>query len=497
MKLILPSLFFLFSIIILSCNKPTNSEENNKIIPCSTIDDCSSGLDCINGFCKKEDTEECINDDDCPRNSYCNSEAKCQKKTCSSNGDCVKGKICVNTECIEGCISNSDCKDNKMCNIETNKCETKQDCRIDNNCKLGYECDQISGECITKSTCTIQDDCAEGYKCENSKCIAKLTCQTDEECSDGEICRSNGYCDIDSGCDSNQYCIDKNPDKPACNMNSGICYECIKNENCTDNTKPYCNTLRHICQSTESDDICMTDSDCGINKRCDIEVSPHECVDMLETCTSDSDCQNSKHCDTTNGVCVMCLNDSQCTEAGSTCNLNTKTCEGPCLGIFCSNHGDCIYNESDNSVLCDCDENYYADGLYCIYDTHNCIPDQLSEPLNANSETARLIDFGSYDNLTLGNSNCGYVEDWYKINLNTNTKINVNVAYTEVERNVSIKLYKEGDFDNPVKSNTSPSDGLRALFYNAIEENTYYIRVLIYFTSEQKNISYSMVVESN
>jgi len=193
----------------------------------------------------------------------------------------------------------------------------------------------------------------------------------------------------------------------------------------------------------------------------------------------------------------MCLNDNQCSEAGSTCNLNTKICEGPCLGIPCSNHGHCVYNENDETVSCDCDADYYADGLYCIYDTHNCIPDQFSNPLNSSSETASLIDFGSYDNLTLGNSNCAYVEDWYKINLNANTKININITYSETNRNVSIKLYKGNDIINPVKSNTSPSDDIRNILYNVMEENTYYIRVLIYYTTEQKNISYSMSITSN
>ena len=393
MKKYFQILFILLSFSVISCDSKPKKEEKSSI--CTTIDDCNENFSCINGFCKvKNDVEKCFNNNDCPENYYCNSESKCELKSCTSKADCKEEEICLNTKCIDGCNSNSDCQNDRICNNDTHKCE--EDCRTQDKCEEGYECDQVSGECKIRTICNnIEKTCAVGYKCENSQCIPKIACTTNEECAMGEFCRNDGYCDIDTGCNNDQYCINKNPQKPACNSN--------------------------------------------INR-----------------------------------------------------------CEDPCNEILCSNHGDCKNN--NNVLSCDCDEDYYVDGFYCIYDSHNCEVDQFSNPLNNTSDTAKIINFGSYDNLTLGNSNCGYVKDWYKIDLLANTQLNFNLTYSDtadIARNISIKLYNNTNFSTPIKSNTSPDDLTRSILYSVTEDNIYYIKVLIYYTTDQKNISYSMVVSSD
>ncbi len=617
MKLFLQIMVILASLILISCNE--TSQETHRVITCTTIDDCSDGQDCIDGFCKKPgevNTEECISDGDCPNGYTCNDNSECVAKICESKADCDHGKICVNTRCVNGCESNSDCENNETCNTQTKQCEKGEDCRIEDNCGQGFECDQLSGRCVAKLSCSTQADCAEGYKCEGSQCIAKIRCYANEECSNGEVCRVDGYCDIDTGCDSDQYCLNKNPGKPACNTSSGMCYECVTNEHCSNLEKPICNTMTHTCGTEEGPSgECQADSDCGMNKRCNTNVSPHECIDMMTSCHSDNDCQSGMHCNTSNGRCVMCLNDSQCTapkkcntntyiceeegsgggggdnnglcadlagaltcvlmggscEADGNCNVSSDPCDGvscpanstcnngscecntgyhdngstcvenetcsgvscpvnshcelnnyeagcycdsgytatdtdndgkkdtcvadnPCSGVTCSGHGSCVNN--NGSASCNCDAGYHANGLYCIQDAQTCDLDQFSNPLNNSSSTAKTIDFGTYNNLTLSNSNCTYVEDWYKIQLYPNTEFKFTLTYTDTNSNITVKLYKQPDTTTAVAGNTSPSANTREIAYTVTEENTYFIRVYIYYQSEQRAIPYSMTVSS-
>jgi len=619
MKLFLQILIIFISLIIISCSE--TSEDINRVITCTTIDDCPSTFDCIDGFCKpngeNDPTEECIDDTECPGGFYCNGLGECEQKICESKADCEIGKVCIGSRCIDGCETNSDCENNETCDTLSHLCVKAEDCRIEDNCEQGYDCDQLSGKCVAKLDCITSEDCATGYKCDNSQCITKVGCHSNEECANGEVCRADGYCDIDTGCDGDQYCINKNPEKPACSTNSGMCYECTSNEHCRNLDKPICNTMTHVCGTEEGpSEECQIDSDCGLNKKCNTATSPHECIDMMTTCSNDNDCQNGMHCNTSNGRCVMCLDNSQCTSP-KVCNPNTNLCEeegssgggegnnictdlgflmcllangvcsdgleGDCIisetdpcdgvscptnstcnegycdcdtgyhlnaddecaenetctgfscpqnshceldnneagcycndgynavdtdndgkkdtclaedlceGVTCSNHGSCI--ESNGEATCNCDVGYHVNGLYCILDSQTCDLDQFSTPLNNTSSMAKSIDFGTYNDLTLSNSNCHYVEDWYKIQLYSSTEFKFTLTYADTDSNITVKLYKQGDTATPVASNTSTTN-TRSISYNVAEESTYYIRVYIYYQAEQRAIPYSMTLSS-
>ena len=399
MRLYLKFILILLLFAAYSCSN--NSQDSQRLVACTTSDDCNSDLKCIDGFCQKEDygnKNECNSDLECPKGFYCNQNNKCENIKCNSREDCDENMICLNGSCMEGCDNNSDCKSTQKCNLISHQCENLGDCTQNPEiCTQGYYCDELSGKCLLNINCQTNNDCAPGYKCDSGACIEKIRCNNNDICPDGEVCRTDGYCDVDTGCDSDQYCINKNPAKPACSTISGICYECVTNEHCNDLSKPNCNQITHQCQAEEGPNgECQADSDCGMNQRCNTSVTPHECIDMMATCHSDADCQNGMHCKAANERCVMCTQDSHCT-APKTCNPNTNLCEengssggggsgggsgggenGVCasaLGILsCLMMGgecqgeDCIINEDDPCENVDCPENSTCNNGICECD---------------------------------------------------------------------------------------------------------------------------------
>lgn len=344
MRTILTLLTFSLAIFIVSCSDKTG-ENKAKVVPCVTVDECDNGLLCINGFCGKEvHQSECISNDDCPKGFECNDLEKCVLKSCESKEDCGIGSICSNQTCVPGCETNQDCKDGKICNTNTNICEddNKVDCRLDDTCEQGYECNQLSGDCKLNTTCNTDEDCGSGAKCDNHTCVPRIACVPENngaECADGEICRADGFCGADNGCDNDQYCITKDPTKPACNTNSGICYECITDEHCTDGKK--CDTTRYTCGDSQNL-TCVTDQDCGLNRKCQEDGT---CVSAFgRECSSDAECTqlDSGKCLTSADPhrCVQCLQDNQCGDA-QICNANTYLCEDQGSGTDCIDDSEC------------------------------------------------------------------------------------------------------------------------------------------------------------
>ncbi len=344
MRTILTLLIFSIAVFIVSCSDKTG-ENKDHVVPCVTIDECDNGLLCINGFCGKEvHQSECINDDDCPRGFECNAQEECVMKTCETKEDCGIGSICSNQTCIPGCETNQDCKDGKICNTNTNVCEddNKVDCRLNDTCEQGYECDQLSGDCKLNTTCNTDEDCGDGAKCDNHTCIPRTACVAENngaECAENEICRPDGFCGIDNGCTDDNYCMNLDPTKPICNTNSGICYECLTDEHCTDDKK--CDTTRYVCGDAQNL-TCVTDQDCGLNRKCQEDGT---CISAFGAeCTSDADCT-----DLTRGKCltsadphrcVQCLQDDQC-ETAQICNANTYLCEDQGSGTACTDDSEC------------------------------------------------------------------------------------------------------------------------------------------------------------
>jgi len=205
---------------------------------------------------------------------------------CSHDRDCELGNICDISNgleiavCAEGCRVDRDCESDKVCDTTSNKCKENipnEDCRLEFICEQGYDCNQESGVCELKAFCETNEDCMLNYECNNTECIEIPKCLSNDDCKAGEICKEDNYCGIDTGCESDDYCINKDLAKPTCNIDTGICYECIDNTDCSDNK--VCGTLTSTCIEESENHVCFVDSDCGLNEKCDLS-SPNKCVDI-------------------------------------------------------------------------------------------------------------------------------------------------------------------------------------------------------------------------
>ncbi len=111
-------------------------------VGCRNNFDCEIGLSCVNNTCIKEEVkkETCeptdfiqncggTCDEKCPLGSVCESDSDCKSEyKCEYNPD-KEERVCVKAtvEKIEGlCLSNNDCSEGEVCDLETNTCVEKK-----------------------------------------------------------------------------------------------------------------------------------------------------------------------------------------------------------------------------------------------------------------------------------------------------------------------------------------------------------------------------------
>jgi hypothetical protein len=301
---------------------------------------------------------------------------------CQSNADCVgdaAGPIC-NTgtgACVE-CMAAIDCEAGEVCNTTTYTCETVQtgcqsdadcaegvcnttteqcvECMVDGDCETGEVCNLTTYTCELELTgCTADADCVgdpAGEVC-NTTSGACVECMIDGDCETGETCNMTTYtCEAEqTNCSSNADCVGAAAGE-ICDTVSGLCVECLVDENCE--TGEVCNMTTYtceleqtgctsnadcvgdpagaICNTTSGDCVeCMIDDNCGTGEVCN--MTTYTCELEQTGCTSNADCMGDPAgaiCNTTSGECVECMMDSNCTD-GEVCNMTTYTCEaGAC-----------------------------------------------------------------------------------------------------------------------------------------------------------------------
>jgi hypothetical protein len=131
----------------------------------------------------------------------------------------------------------------------------------------------------------------------------------------------------------------------ACNLNTGQCTGCLNDTGCTAPLK--CNTATQTCVT------CVTDANCPSGQIC----SNNTC--QLKPCTSGLDCTNPTAPVCSSGSCVQCAANTDCSgnpvfsgQDKNTCNTTTKQC------VACVASGDCPIPGSTCSnnvcVLPDC-----------------------------------------------------------------------------------------------------------------------------------------------
>lgn len=207
---------------------------------CTSTNDCTDGFECDDrSSCVPEgSTSACTEDDDCPRNSYCE----------EATGTCVGSWSCDPDDAgaDEACGMGFGCDD------ERNTC-VPQPCDTDAMCQEGCYCDTDAGECIETSTCDALGGCPGDMECDTARntCMppAQVTCQGDidstcdvvaPECPVGttpaiENGCYDGTCMAKEDCPDGApfECTDLNDDEDACFANAD-CSPVYKGVNCTD-----------------------------------------------------------------------------------------------------------------------------------------------------------------------------------------------------------------------------------------------------------------------
>lgn len=124
---------------------------------CDNNNPCPQGETCNSqkGLCEPDTgTTKCSSDNDCKANELCDTEfGECVKR-CNSDSDCSSNprEICYEESdtkkfCIPGCLSNSDCEADELCDVEFKSCAQKCDSN-NKNCPSGESCDLRKGFCV-------------------------------------------------------------------------------------------------------------------------------------------------------------------------------------------------------------------------------------------------------------------------------------------------------------------------------------------------------------
>ena len=252
----------------------------------------------------------CGNDDDCPMNQYCVSDAE-------YGGFCkTYSEICNYTD---------ECNPIQYCNTTTHMCNDFPNCTQDRDCSHGEFCDMsLGGAGMPPEPATtgipnpdkIRNDPITGDQ-QTGVCREKQSRRKDETCIDDYDCTFTGYC----------------------NQDTGICAPkpCFKNGQCPSGQE--CSSDM-ICVSM-IDAPCKSDTNCTNGQYCNADTG--YCEDPKQRCENPTDCVSpGKTCDTKLGVCSnICKNDAWCNEEkGEVCDEKTGACT--LTYMPCSVNSDCI-----------------------------------------------------------------------------------------------------------------------------------------------------------
>ncbi len=327
--------FFFFP----SCSEPPKCDKDRP---------CSGTLVCLNGKCERK---RCSLDEECAPSDICDKViSRCKRRPgptweCRTDSECRQGEICegglcrirgseprqeVTTpdrdpnacvptcrqgfKCDKGlcvelakdppCKFNSDCKDDRKCNIAVDLCQFP--CTTDVVCKGGRKC--VSGFCqfTTEPECSDKKPCTAPKQCLQGKCV-EPECHAQKPCSAPKICKSNKC--IEPECHDKKPC----PSPKVCRNN-----KCEAPPNKCDGATP-CTASDRKCfrGQCQPKDYCEKDTDCN-NQKC--------YKNACGACQQTSDCQSFEACQ--QGKCVTVEKKiGEACKASAECVKNA-TCAG-------------------------------------------------------------------------------------------------------------------------------------------------------------------------
>jgi len=298
------------------CDWPTTVNCTNHF-PCE--DECCSDEDCPDGHCVDGScvNDSCSSDSDCTTTScsFCANNL-CQDPACCTNEDCPVGD-CVNGECpcddcepwqtcdanvcTPECISDEHCPENEWCDTSVGIC--KPGCRDDTGC-TATQCSSCQDHQCSDPQCCSDDDCPDGYCADDGTCAGE--CDEDSDCISTSCSSCKEHHCVDPQCCSNDDC-----ENGYCNDDGTCAGECDENSDCTATSCSQCQN--HFCLDPQccSDEDCPSGycdengecaGECNDNSDC-TEKPCSECQDYIcmdPACCTDDECPDGQQC-TENG----------------------------------------------------------------------------------------------------------------------------------------------------------------------------------------------------
>ena len=164
--------------------------------------------------------DSCISDDDCADDRYCDFGGPSCEPGCRL-GECGDGLICglLDRQCREGCLEQADCPGvGRICDIDHQVCV--DGCLEEGGCVDGERCDVELRQCT--AGCVADGDCGEGRRCHRADHRCVSACIRDGDCLQGQLCD-----DETGGCVANpRACLAAGcQGEAACDPIRGICGE--------------------------------------------------------------------------------------------------------------------------------------------------------------------------------------------------------------------------------------------------------------------------------
>ena len=290
------------------CNSSSNEDCNcepgvSEVIPCG---DCGIKERICNGNRQWTSYSGCVDPGHlCPDYGIKSCVDQKHYKTCgdsdangcfewSGDHECLRGQICLNGNCIEGCIDSNDCA--PMLSCINNECICQPDCTGkqcgDNGC--GSSCGDCNAPpidyCLNSNTLRTYQT---GGLCTNGQCnynpqevncpygCSAAVCRGCNPDCTGNICGNDGCGGSCGACLNNETCV------------NGNC-ECIPECNGKDCGNNGCGGVCGLCESNEtcSNGICECIPDCN-GKTCGNNGCGDVCgnCSWFELCNSEGTCK--------------------------------------------------------------------------------------------------------------------------------------------------------------------------------------------------------------
>jgi hypothetical protein len=281
----------------------------------------------------------------------------------------------------------------------------------------GFVCDS-GAQCPAGEICKVPDGGKEN---------ACLNCSTNGDCEPQQLCGDAGLCAFRTGwgdqctlnnqCSTSQLCV------------QGLCVASNPNDLCQRGSCPtgeVCNVQNQVCEQNLG---CTVNASCSATEICNPVTL--DCEPRCDPSNPGLVCQPTQFC--VQGRCVDCTQDSNCGDAGLTCDVLAGRCSAPGL---CFSDATCPAGQVCNLAtqtcgpvppLCTSDDGCppleVCDLVTGACVSPNCQPDQFY-PDQTVSEAAPIQAGASYTNLTLCGPND---QDWYSLPLLSGDTLQVSI----------------------------------------------------------------------